>query len=734
MFKAFTRSKRVTLIACTIVTLIISLILYILLAYAEYEINKTRVRTLSEVMEIQQDDITTTIKTAISDTISLAHFIGNSDFNNSRIIGFLEQQKSILGFHDIHFVYPDGIALTNSWEHIDFSNIIAQENTEYAGVYISSPFIQPSTNNTAIYLYAPIHSYNVLTGYILAEFSLEPMISTINLSMYNNGYSVLYDALGNEHYQTNENHVALKDISDKILEQNVYLEDVLSDFDNMQKGGFVFDDEQNGVTTFVYMPLGINDWMLAFVGGESSIPSVEDIGLLSRVLIVTIVLLFFVMLVILASAIISKTTAEKVAFYDELTGLPNLRKFMIDTQEVLNKNPDKGYHIVKVDIRNFKVINEIFGYEIGDLVLKAFEKTSSIVEEKTFVMARAGSDEFLLFSGNDYLASLDSRTYKSETYLKHLVPEIGDFKLSFCYGRYYIEPGKRDINEILARVTMAHRIAKTRKGNKVVDYSDNFKNQIVRISELTNKMEKALANNEFNPYFQPKFDINKNCIMGAEALARWIEKDGNMIYPDEFITLFESNGFISSLDKYILEYVCKSIKQWMDKGLKIVPVSVNFSRIHLLNADFVDEVCEIVDNSGIPRRYIEIELTESTVMGVEADIEKLFDDLKKAKFAVSIDDFGSGYSSLGMLKDFEIDIIKLDRSFLSKHEDHNRGDIVVEGIINLAHSLSIKLVAEGVENIEQIEMLKEFNCEYAQGYYYSKPIPLSDFEEKYLKD
>ncbi len=220
--------------------------------------------------------------------------------------------------------------------------------------------------------------------------------------------------------------------------------------------------------------------------------------------------------------------------------------------------------------------------------------------------------------------------------------------------------------------------------------------------------------------------------LGGEALVRWIIEDGKMLYPDDFIPIFETNGFVVEIDFYVLNTVCARIKSWIEKGHKVPPISVNFSRVHLKNPNFVEDIKKICDSYGEIRHYIEVELTETAVTENAADLARLLDDLHEAGFTVAIDDFGAGYSSLGMLKDFKVDVLKLDHSFFEDNQPDMRGNIVINGISAIAHDLGMKIVAEGIELTEQFEPLQENHFELVQGYFIARPMPMEEFEQKYL--
>ncbi|EFS27535.2 hypothetical protein FUAG_03050 [Fusobacterium ulcerans ATCC 49185] len=250
---------------------------------------------------------------------------------------------------------------------------------------------------------------------------------------------------------------------------------------------------------------------------------------------------------------------------------------------------------------------------------------------------------------------------------------------------------------------------------------------------IEDNMEHALENNEFIVYFQPKVELKTNKIAGAEALVRWQDPKKGLIPPDEFIPIFEKNGFITKLDIYVFEEVCKTIRKWLNEGINPIPVSVNLSRMHLQNPNFLKKYKEIQEKYEVPADLLEIELTETLVFENFEQLKKVIDDIHQMGFSCSIDDFGSGYSSLNLLKEIPVDILKLDRIFFSKKND-KRGNSVIESIISLAKKLNMTTISEGVETISQVEFLRKADCDLVQGYVYSKPLAKDDFEITFLKN
>ncbi len=675
---------------------------------------------LSALSEHQQSLINEGFNNAQSTILSLENTILTLESREEKN-NYLKEQNKFLGFDDLYFISTHEKQNIYSFNK---KNITALAKNK---VIVSYPFISETTGNYVVSLKKPVIQNEKTIGIITANYSIETIIRHLKEELAPYGYGIITAGVGDELIVTDPNYTPLLEMVDAITAIGLTVDDIKNDLKE-RKSNLKFFTIDSIPRVGSYMPLSVSDWTLAIIVEKNKISS--DIKLLTKFLVISVFLLFLGFVFFFLYSKKKKIQVEKIAYYDELTGLPTLVKLKKEISEIIETNPNAQYVMVKFDIKNFKLINEIYSYEVGNQVLSAFSQTASIVPEKTFRIGRVGVDEFIMFSGNGFLEQLESLTPHYEGYFREALPMLKGYHLTFRYGRYITEPGETNVDEMIAKTIFAHSMSKRKKGNGIWDYDAEYKSQLLKHAEVINKMDKALKNQEFQPYLQPKFRLSDNKLIGAEALVRWIEKDGKIIYPDEFIPVFEANGFIIEIDKHILKTVCTLLKEWLDKGYDCVPIAVNFSRIHLLNSDFVTDIIDIVDNYGIPHEYIEIELTETTILENESNLEKLLSDLQSAKFSVSIDDFGAGHSSLGMLKNYKADTIKLDRSFLMKR--NQLGDIVIDGIVKLAHSINLRTVAEGVEEEEQVEFLREINCEYGQGYYFAKPMPVEEFIKKYL--
>jgi EAL domain-containing protein (putative c-di-GMP-specific phosphodiesterase class I) len=286
------------------------------------------------------------------------------------------------------------------------------------------------------------------------------------------------------------------------------------------------------------------------------------------------------------------------------------------------------------------------------------------------------------------------------------------------------------VNRLVDRAMMAGKSINTNTGATYAFYDDEYHKAVLNEAQIENSMADALRNNEFRAYAQPKYDISTNTLIGAELLVRWISPSKGFLEPAAFIPSFEKNGFIYQIDCFMLEEACKSLRRYLDSDIYVLPFSVNLSRITLAHPDFLTSVQEIVDKYYIPHHYIEFEITESIFSEDYENMINVLNQLKSWDFIINMDDFGTGYSALTLLKDLPLDVIKLDHDFLARSVSNDKNTTyILKSIIDMAHSLDIKVVSEGIEKQEQLDMLKALNCEIGQGFLFAKPMPIEDYDK-----
>lgn len=437
--------------------------------------------------------------------------------------------------------------------------------------------------------------------------------------------------------------------------------------------------------------------------------------------------------------VIIRTNFRTHTDVDPITGGRNKERFFADSQKAIKKSDLSKWMIVVFDIDKFKYINEHLGYEEGDNMLRRLYKVVQNNLESNEICARTNNDNFALTVHNTEKQDIERRLNKIfsdfEEINSHFVTypvlfSAGACRLDLCQGKY----GMVNFNFAIDRCNIAKKSIKNMHTNEIAFYDGVIRQKALREKDYENAMPQALKDGEFLCYLQPKYGSKSRHIEGAEALIRWNSKEFGFVGPNNFIPIAEKNGFVTELDFFILEEVCKAMRRWLDAGLTPVVVSVNQSRMHLNHEDYIFKLRELVDRYEIPYQYLELELTES-VFTENADLMlNVMQKLHDVGFQLSIDDFGSGYSSLNMLKDIPADVVKIDREFFSGTVNSYKGRMVISSVVDLAKALDMKVISEGVETLDQVEFLEDIECQLIQGFYFSKPIPIPDFERLWEKD
>ncbi|MGN1204805.1 MAG: putative bifunctional diguanylate cyclase/phosphodiesterase [Lachnospiraceae bacterium] len=414
---------------------------------------------------------------------------------------------------------------------------------------------------------------------------------------------------------------------------------------------------------------------------------------------------------------------------DLTVGIPNLTAFMDFAKEMMNQGKIEEYSAIYLNIQNFKYVNRKVSYHSGNDVMRQYAIMLQEHLEPDEIVARLGGDNFIALIKNDHTKEfLDF--LKSVEVTQTLDGKEWKFELKATIGVSHLK-GITDAGEVMMRSSVAYQVAREHEGSAVAFYDEKNYSKIMRQKDISAHFEAALKNGDFMVYYQPKVRTKDIRIGGAEALVRWNYK-GNIVSPGEFIPILEKDGRICQLDFYVLDKVCAFLNRLQDEGLPLLKISVNFSRCHMENAHLADDIVAVIDKYALSHKFIEVELTESEDFKDYEEISKLVNELKKHDIATSIDDFGTGYSSLNMLRLAEIDLLKIDRSFVQMDEEFERKfrDIVMlKNIVRMAKELGIQIVAEGVETREQYEYLSTTGCDMMQGYYFDKPLP----EEEFIK-
>lgn len=412
---------------------------------------------------------------------------------------------------------------------------------------------------------------------------------------------------------------------------------------------------------------------------------------------------------------------------DVITGLFTKVAFAEHAQEVLRTQTDIEWNMIALDIDRFKLVNESYGQHVGDELLAYFAKLLiHFSETKNCVCARSYADHFfILAERRDYNYIRTRYTQMAE----HLQKFPLDMKISLKMGVYQIHDRSIEVDSMCDRALIAINQVKGQYAQEISFYDDSLRKQLLLEQWITDEMEHALKEQQFQVYFQPKYDTFSESLSGAEALVRWIHPQKGFMSPAEFIPVFESNGFITELDMYVWDKTCEYIRDWMDEYDCYVPISVNVSRKDIYKPNLPQILVDTVHRHGLEPRHLHLEITESAYVENPDQMLKTVEDIKAAGFTIEMDDFGSGYSSLNMLASMPIDILKLDMKFVQNYSEKDSSRGIMSFVIGLAKWMNLYVIAEGVETAEQLELLRGMDCNLAQGYYFSKPLPAAEFAE-----
>ncbi|MDY4587231.1 MAG: GGDEF domain-containing phosphodiesterase [Oscillospiraceae bacterium] len=396
-----------------------------------------------------------------------------------------------------------------------------------------------------------------------------------------------------------------------------------------------------------------------------------------------------------------------------------------EVAEMMARHPDEEIAFIQFDVERFKLINENYGVETGDELLAFLTQTLGIICNEEQPYCRLTADVFMIvttFDSDQHLLDFIHR-------LESLLSGFKGMEYRLIFGVAIAEDRTLHTRRHGDNATIARQSVKGSALNNIGFFNGRMRSELQKKQLIEENMQAALLDNQFVMFLQPKYSISTNRIIGAEALVRWIHPERGMISPAEFIPVFEENGFILKLDQIIWESACRKLRDWRDRGIQPVPVSVNISREYIHSFDVVSYLLELVKKYDVPIKLLELEITETTdAQGVSDVVQKM----KDAGFTMLMDDFGSGYSSLNMLKTTQFDVLKIDRGFLSKFMESGRGRKIISHTISMSRDIGLDIIAEGVETKEQAQFLSDCGCDSAQGFYYSKPVSQEEFDRLLL--
>lgn len=487
-------------------------------------------------------------------------------------------------------------------------------------------------------------------------------------------------------------------------------------------------------------PIGLKDWNLLCVNMLENSHLFADRNMRMVGLIFLSIILLVIGLLIYGYRIILKNNRElqKVAYFDHLTGAYNFSYFMTLGERYFIDN--KCCSVAVLNIHQFKFFNEIFGHDLGDQLLCHEKKVIENNLHDGEFFCRDTADQFYVFLCETEESVLLTR-------LNQMMEEIIEY-MDLLHSNYHLKIHcgvaisseelivDNCFEDLMVRVMFALAKSKETILSNIWFYDIELHKQEIMDNYIESHMEQALKDGEFQLYLQPKVDMETGQLQSSEALVRWITQDNQQLYPNQFIPIFEKSGFCMKLDMYMFEQACLQIRKWMDQGIEPIGISVNQSKLLFYESDYVERLNAIVQKYQVPAHLLTLEILEDLVINNVDEVNEKIEQLHQIGFKVSMDDFGSGYSSLNILGKIDIDELKIDRIFLQEILDgkNKKAQIILEEIIKLTKILSISTVVEGIETKEYHDFVKSLGCHYGQGYYYDRPISQQEFEIRYMKE
>ena len=681
----------------------------------------------------------------------------SNKYTEDEITKFFKEHISDYDYEKLGFAYPNGRTIRYDKTQGRIPDTYKVDDARFVGAingtsFFASTVFEPSLPSGYVNEFGvPVYDKrtNKIVGVLGSQVNAETYIKILGFNNYNKqGFSYVVDVDGN---------FIIKPLRDESLNSNFFERDI--EFVNTTRENILNQFKKDGQGSFVYK-IKNKKYIAAFSAiakSDNYVLTVLPLDVLmlhvNKLLIgiALIVILFGILLftIIFYSNKLFKNNEKvmyKIAFTDEVTGEGNKNKFIIDADDLLENYKDENYALITMDIARFKAINELYGYERADKILKdIYEIIKRNLTENSTLTRDYGASYIILYKYEkpDFIVKyfiqkiIDEISIYNEKEMKQNISDtetVISSKLTPSFGIYLIEDKTNSIAEMCEKAYIASRKIKGDVINLYQFYDDNIRVELLQDKIIEDEMYKALNNKEYKMYLQPKFYLDGKGLYGAEALVRWIHPEKGIIPPNSFIPLFEKNGFVIELDRTIWEQACIYLQERKNKGLNLFPISVNVSRLHLNNDAFISELLLLTQKYQVEPKYLELELTESACYNNEERFKEVIGRLKDLGFTISMDDFGTGYSSLTMLRELDVDILKLDRGFIKDTVDDSKGKIVLQNIINMANQLNMLTVAEGVEFEEQAQFLRNIGCQIVQGFLYGKPVIADEFAKDFLSE
>lgn len=702
-------------------------------------------KTLSEVAQLSVEVLSSQINSDLTTLSSLALFWANiEELTPERIMPILEQESQENNLKRMGFIRSDGTTYLSDAPQgaYDFSDRSYFKQAMQGKRCVSSVLVDRVDGRNILVFAAPVYAGGAISGVLFATRNAEVYQELLSVSTFGGeGYSYVCRSNG-EVIILSEHPNSYRGFTNAFVTLATAKGLSQADLDAMRQD---MEEGRSGMVSYLwdgtyrymnYAPIGVNDWYILSVVPESAVAQQSQDFTRLTLLICLGVTLFFALLMLYLTTLQrrSRKALSTLAYLDSVTGLGNVNRLLASGNSLMAGQHRPPMALVVMDVDKFKLINDSYGYDTGDAVLRTLGHILRQALPEGAVCVRTANDNFAMLlspPGSDReIADLCAR----------LGGEVGGIAtptgipllMTVSFGVYRMTGGERDISECLDKANMAKARVKGQITRNVGFYDDDLRQRLIQEHAITLEIDQALSRRDIVVYLQPKIDLATRRTVGAEALVRWQHPERGLIMPDAFIPVLEKNGLITRLDDYVFESVCRLQQRWHKEGRPPLPVSVNLSREHLRVPDFLEDFGRMLRRYDVPAQLMELELTESTLFDEPERLLQLMRRIREMGMRLSMDDFGSGYSSLNLLKDMPMDILKLDRQFLLTENDSRRGRLVVSGIVRMAKDLALEVVAEGVETLEQADFLQGIGCDVAQGFAFDCPIPIPDFEARWV--
>lgn len=628
----------------------------------------------------------------------------------------------------------DGVAYTSDHKSLSLANDKhIKECIEKDGFIVCRITPEESIDGDEVFvMHLPLKHNGETKAVFFLVFTIEQIMANFESSAFDRSeFFFVVDYEGNNIMSTHEDE-AYRNIENVFYTlpldhkyKGSRIKEIQEDMSNNETG--VILSAQNSEFYLYYAPLGFNDWYLFSIVPTNAVISNRNTALsyvgLMCFFLVAVCICFTVYAV--SSERRKKEELDKILYTDSLTGGASYAKFCLDVKKQLDKNNKAAY--IVMDLDNFKLVNDCYGYEMGNRTIKFIDGLWQKLLHDGEYVGRIAADRFAVYlkcsSEKDVLTRLEKFCNECKYFNDK---NMSNYILTPSIGVYFIQEKGIDIQKMQNCAVMAKSLVKGDHDSMISIYNSKIKKDMTMKKLFADELEHAIKNNELSVALQPQYDIDKNKICGAEILVRWKKEDGTVVSPSEFIPVAEDKGLIKDIDLFVFRKACEIQQDILKKQLPPISISVNVSQQSLYDQNIVENYLEIIKETGADISLLHLEITETALFNNSKTFTRLLRKLHKAGFKILLDDFGTGFSSLMLLKALPIDSLKLDKTFIDDYENP-RGKTIIECVISMAKNLGITIVAEGVENAQQYEYIKAQKCDIVQGYHFSYPLDYEGF-------